>query len=81
MDCNSTGCETCDTWSNFISKNAPKTLLDEFAMAALVAIIRNNQGTATNDDIDDLCALSYDVAAAMMRERARRDDNGNIKEL
>ena len=71
--------------------NAPaKTLLDEFAMAAMEAIVgKRPYMTVSNGDSDALeTALmivrsdvngAYTVAAAMMKERARRDEMGNVK--
>lgn len=64
-----------------------KTLLDEFAMAAMGVIldkgILHGMPDETNPFVVDaaLCAKSsYDYAAAMMAERARRDEMGNVKE-
>lgn len=54
-----------------------KTLLDEFAMASMAAIILNNRH---NGVVSKISALSYKVAAAMMKERNRRDEMGNVKE-
>ena len=59
--------------------NAPvKTLLDEFAMAAMagsdLAIWKINGAGGLADNC-------YNVAAAMMAERARRDEMGNVKEV
>lgn len=69
-----------------------KTLLDEFAMAAMAAIVgKRPYMTVSNGDSDALeTALmivrsdvngAYTVAAAMMKERARRDEMGNAKEV
>lgn len=60
---------------------AEKTLLDEFAMAAMAAIILNNRHNETEAPfrgvVSKISALSYKVAAAMMKERGRRDEMGN----
>ena len=57
--------------------NAPtKTLLDEFAMAAMagsdLAIWKINGAGGLADNC-------YNVASAMMAERSRRDEMGNVK--
>ena len=55
-----------------------KTLLDEFAMAAMegsdLAIWKINGAGGLADNC-------YNVAAAMMKERGRRDEIGNVKEV
>lgn len=66
--------------------NAPsKTLLDEFAMAAMAAIVGKNkpQTVGANEwEVEHMIAIgAYDYAHAMMKERARRDEMGNVKEI
>ena len=62
-----------------------KTLLDEFAMAAMAAIVgKIPLGTCDEGEEDPDHGMTargaYSYAAAMMRERARRDEMGNVKE-
>ena len=63
---------------------AEKTLLDEFAMAAMAAIIgKHKPETVPVDEwfTEHRTARgAYSYAAAMMAERARRDEMGNVKE-
>ena len=64
-----------------------KTLLDEFAMAAMERIIAKRPYTIAHSD-DELamanrivnadCRGAYSYAAAMMAERARRDEMGRV---
>ena len=65
-------------------KPAEKTLLDEFAMAAMAAIIgKHKPETVPLDEWlaeHRTAAGAYSYAAAMMKERARRDEMGNVKE-
>lgn len=70
--------------------NAPtKTLLDEFAMAAMAAIVgKRPYMTTTVGGLGDALVIieadvrgAYTIAAAMMKERARRDEIGNVKEV
>jgi len=67
-----------------VSTPAEKTLLDEFAMAAMSAIVLNNRHNETEVPfcgvVSKISALSYKVAAAMMKERNRRDEMGSVKE-
>ena len=68
-----------------VSTPAEKTLLDEFAMAAMAAIIgKIPLGTRDEDEEDPECGMTargaYSYAAAMMKERNRRDEMGNVKE-
>jgi len=68
-----------------MSTPAEKTLLDEFAMAAMAAIISKAPYDITplcevEGKISGICGGAYEYAAAMMRERARRDEMGNVKE-
>lgn len=61
-----------------------KTLLDEFAMTYKIKPDVNDPLFNRFDRVsvlDRIACASYDYAAAMMRERAMRDENGNIKEL
>ena len=76
-------CNRCYNGVNFEDGNAresqpTKTLLDEFAMAAMagsdLAIWKINGAGGLADNC-------YNVAAAMMKERARRDEIGNVKEV
>lgn len=63
---------------------AEKTLLDEFAIAALNGAMAGPSQTRINgrlcENSKDYALFSYDFAAAMMRERNRRDEMGNVKE-
>lgn len=63
-----------------------KTLLDEFAMAAMTGVIACpvDSGFVWRDDPtfgEFIASSSFDIAAAMMKERARRDEIGNVKEV
>lgn len=71
---------------------ATKTLLDEFAMAAMEGILSNSEyeklRQITLDEVvseekqtEAIASVCYDYAAAMMKERARRDEMGNVKEV
>jgi len=59
-----------------VSTPAEKTLLDEFAMAAIQGLVsgRYDGGTC------GVAVQAFDVAAAMMKERNRRDEMGSVKE-
>ncbi len=67
-----------------------KTLLDEFAMAAIAGTCANSEYEKLRQALDcmfseekqtsALVSVCYDYAAAMMRERNRRDEMGNVKE-
>ena len=62
-----------------------KTLLDEFAMAAMAAIVgKIPLGTCYEDEEDPDYGMTargaYSYATAMMQERNRRDEMGNVKE-
>ena len=67
-----------------------KTLLDEFAMAAMAGTCANSEYEKLRQALDGivseekqtsaLVSVCYDYAAAMMKERARRDEMGNVKE-
>jgi hypothetical protein len=68
-----------------MSTPAEKTLLDEFAMAAMVAIVSKTEAEVTPfysavEKIRQTAGGAYCYAAAMMRERNRRDEMGNVKE-
>jgi len=68
-----------------MSTPAEKTLLDEFAVAAMEAIISKSEHSISTtfeamEKINQTCGGAYSYAAAMMRERARRDEMGNVKE-
>jgi len=68
-----------------MSTPAEKTLLDEFAVAAMAAIISKSEHSIPTtfeamEKINQTCGGAYSYATAMMRERARRDEMGNIKE-
>lgn len=86
---NESPCDVCDGESRF--ERAPaKTLLDEFAMAAMAAIVGKRPYIMVCDDeeletvrkiIAADCRGAYEIAAAMMKERARRDEMGNVKEV
>jgi len=53
-----------------------KTLLDEFAMALAGSFPYGAFGT-----FKEMSRVCYEFAAAMMLERAKRDEMGNIKEV
>ena len=67
-----------------------KTLLDEFAMAAMSGTCANSEYEKLRQALDGivseekqtsaLVSVCYDYAAAMMKERNRRDEMGNVKE-
>ncbi len=66
-------------------KPAEKTLLDEFAVAAMAAIVSKSEHSISTtfeamEKINQTCGGAYEYATAMMRERARRDEMGNVKE-
>ena len=68
-----------------VSTPAEKTLLDEFAIAAMAAIVSKTEMEITpfysvKEKIRQTADGAYCYAAAMMRERARRDEMGNVKE-
>jgi len=68
-----------------MSTPAEKTLLDEFAIAAMAAIISKSEHSISTtfeamEKINQTCGGAYEYAAAMMRERNRRDEMGNVKE-
>lgn len=67
-----------------VSTPAEKTLLDEFAKAALCGLCSNGAAMAALSQ-DGKTMLSfppmvYKISAAMMQERARRNDDGTLKE-
>ncbi len=72
-----------------VSTPAEKTMLDEFAMAAMVAIIRKTPPCTCEyyeeDELNSPCNMAaggaYSYAASMMKERNRRDEMGNVKEV
>lgn len=76
-----------------VNPSPVKTLLDEFAMAAMAGLVvsafkhlseENAVGPVTEGAMSimkDVGATAYLIAAAMMAERARRDEMGNIKEV
>lgn len=53
-----------------------KTLLDEFAMAAPDRVFSEG-----HHGMSALARTAYQYARAMMRERNRRDEMGNVKEV
>ena len=62
-----------------------KTLLDEFAIAAMAAIISKSEHSISTtfeamEKINQTCGGAYEYATAMMAERNRRDEMGNVKE-
>lgn len=71
-----------------VSTPAEKTLLDEFATAAMAAIIGKIpagereyfEEDELNSPYDRAAGGAYSYASAMMRERNRRDEMGNVKE-
>ncbi len=71
-----------------VSTPAEKTLLDEFAMAAMAAMIGKAphgeceyfEEDRLNSPYNMTAGGAYCYAAAMMRERNRRDEMGNVKE-
>ena len=68
-----------------VSAPAEKTLLDEFAKVYSKVYITEYVNTMHHwPSIDErlhMSEMSYDLAAAMMRERNRRDETGNVKEV
>lgn len=68
-----------------VSTPAEKTLLDEFAVAAMAAIISKSEHSISTtfeamEKINQTCGGAYSYAAAMMAERNSRDEMGNVKE-
>ena len=57
------------------SSQPVKTLLDEYAIAAM-GMFRPPMGT----DVELIASDAFNVAAAMLREKMRRDEVGNVKE-
>lgn len=63
-----------------------KTLLDEYAIAAMCALVAKYPAEKLfpNEALekqDGLALGAYEYAAAMMREKMRRDEMGNVKEV
>ena len=88
LEDDSFGCPCCSSEQEFRSAPPPtKTLLDEFAMAALTGSLSNPEVMLdiAEEDLKSLAKAysicSYEYAAAMMKERARRDEMGNVKEV
>jgi DnaJ-class molecular chaperone len=78
--CGGTGTTTSEK-----KRPAEKTLLDEFAMAAMAAIVSKTEMEITpfysvKEKIQQTAGGAYSYAAAMMAERNRRDEMGNVKE-
>ena len=66
--------------------NAPtKTLLDEFAMAAMEGLMAMPANVVIDGkkttSLSGYATASYGMAFYMMKERARRDEIGNVKEV
>ena len=88
-------CNRCSdgTFSQWERKESHpvKTLLDEYAIAAMQAIIgKTPLGTCEdcefppefiNSPHNMTAGGAYEYAAAMMREKMRRDEMGNVKEV
>ena len=79
-------CAACIEFEQFVPKTPQpsKTLLDEFAMAAMkIMAVAMDQGywTPGDDPNAEIAESSYQMAKAMMNERARRDEMGNVKEV
>lgn len=75
----SCGSETCgagNSFKDFVERDHDtKTLLDEFAIAAPDRVFEEGHyGMAS------FASSAYEYATAMMKERARRDEMGNVKE-
>ena len=63
-----------------------KTLLDEFAKEAMGKLIEISSGTTMPREelgyvYNFISEQAWGFAAAMMKERARRDEIGNVKEV
>ena len=63
-----------------------KTLLDEFAKEAMGKLIEISSGTTMPREelgyvYNFISEQAWGFAAAMMKERARRDEMGNVKEV
>jgi len=53
-----------------------KTWLDECAMMAMVAILRNHEGDKSWNALDRIGTSSYAVADAMLAEKMKREAKG-----
>ena len=85
-------CSAVNSFKDFSPREnrGEKTLLDEFAMAAMSGTCANSENEKLRQALDGivseekqtsaLVSVCYDCAAAMMRERNRRDEMGNVKE-
>jgi len=62
-----------------------KTLLDEFAMAAMEGLMAMPANVVIDGkkttSLSGYAMASYGMAFYMMKERARRDEMGNVKEV
>ena len=62
-----------------------KTLLDEFAMAAMEGLMAMPANVVIDGkkttSLSGYATASYGMAFYMMKERARRDETGNVKEV
>ena len=62
-----------------------KTLLDEFAMAAMEGLMAMPANVVIDGkkttSLSGYATASYGMAFYMMKERARRDEIGNVKEV
>ena len=79
-------CAACIEFGQFVPKESQptKTLLDEFAMAAMgIMATAMDQGywTPGDDPNAEIAEASYQMAKSMMKERSRRDEMGNVKEV
>ncbi len=83
-------CSAVNSFKDFSPREnrGEKTLLDEFAMAALKGLLSSDGYVWIDCDIggdgitgeEAVSKEAFEVAAAMMAERARRDETGNVKE-
>ena len=62
-----------------------KTLLDEFAMVAMAGLMAMPANVVIDGkkttSLSGYATASYGMAFYMMKERARRDEMGNVKEV
>ena len=73
-------------WEPIVEKTAQvKTLLDEFAMAAMEGLMAMPANVVIDGkkttSLSGYATASYGMAFYMMKERARRDEMGNVKEV
>ena len=75
-------CETCGC---VVPIGEEKTLLDEFAMAAMAGLMAMPANVVIDGkkttSLSGYATASYGMAFYMMKERGRRDEMGNVKEV